>query len=137
MRIPVANIGNSKGFRIPQIILKECNINEEVELEVRDGNIILKPIRKRNFDLSFDNIPKMNDMEIQLLLRETDQITLGIALANAGAKIKEKVFKNMSDKAKDIIKKDIKRIEKMDAKELLVEMHRGYLGISLSKITPV
>jgi flagellar motor switch protein FliG len=132
MNIPVVNIGNSKGFRIPQMVLKECNIHEEVELKIHEGNIMLIPIRKREFSTSFENIPKMTDMEIQLMLRQTDPVTLAIALADADKKIKEKIYMNMSEKAKEMIKTDIKRIEKMDAKQIFIEIQRGkickYLG---------
>ena len=43
MKINVVPIGNSKGVRIPKAILEQCNIDDEVELEVKDGKIILEP----------------------------------------------------------------------------------------------
>lgn len=43
MKINVVAIGNSKGVRIPKAILEQCNIHTEVELEVKDGKIILEP----------------------------------------------------------------------------------------------
>lgn len=46
MLADVIRIGNSKGIRLPAYILKECNITDAVELEVKDGNIIIKPIEK-------------------------------------------------------------------------------------------
>jgi antitoxin MazE len=44
MQIEVIRIGNSKGVRIPAYILKECNIKDKIELEVRDGKIIITPV---------------------------------------------------------------------------------------------
>jgi antitoxin MazE len=44
----VIQIGNSKGIRIPNQILKEMHIEEQIELSVNDkkNEIILKPIKK-------------------------------------------------------------------------------------------
>lgn len=41
MRVKIAQIGNSKGVRIPKYILTECNISEEAELEVSNGRIVI------------------------------------------------------------------------------------------------
>ena len=41
MRIPIINIGNSKGIRIPQAILKQVSFSGELELEITDGKIVL------------------------------------------------------------------------------------------------
>ncbi len=43
MEIPVINIGNSKGIRLPKALLKEYNINDTIELILDKGSIILKP----------------------------------------------------------------------------------------------
>ena len=44
----VIQIGNSKGIRIPNQILKEMNIENQIELVISDkkDEIILKPIHK-------------------------------------------------------------------------------------------
>lgn len=44
MQTEIVRIGNSKGVRIPAYILKECNIKDRIELEVRDGKIIITPV---------------------------------------------------------------------------------------------
>ena len=46
MRTNIIQIGNSKGIRIPALILKECNLSDEVELHVIKGNVIISPIKK-------------------------------------------------------------------------------------------
>ncbi len=43
----IIKIGNSLGIRIPKTVLKQTGLKEEVELEVRGSNIILKP-KKQN-----------------------------------------------------------------------------------------
>jgi antitoxin MazE len=45
MKTDVIRIGNSKGVRLPSTILKQCGIGSKVEIEVRDNEIILKPVK--------------------------------------------------------------------------------------------
>ena len=43
MRTRIIKIGNSKGIIIPKSILKKCGITGEVEMEIRENKIIIKP----------------------------------------------------------------------------------------------
>ncbi len=45
MEIDIIKIGNSKGIRLPQAILKQCGIDSKVELEIKDHYIIIKPVK--------------------------------------------------------------------------------------------
>jgi antitoxin MazE len=45
MKMDIIKIGNSKGIRLPQAVLKQCGIESQVELEIKDSYIILKPIK--------------------------------------------------------------------------------------------
>lgn len=45
MLVSVVPIGNSKGIRIPKAILDQCDIRDQIDLEVRDGRIVLEPVR--------------------------------------------------------------------------------------------
>jgi antitoxin MazE len=47
MIVSVVAIGNSRGIRLPKAILEQLQINDQVELEVENKKIILKPIRKQ------------------------------------------------------------------------------------------
>ena len=47
MKTKVIKIGNSRGIRLPKVILQQVGINDEVNLEVDRDRIILKPIRHR------------------------------------------------------------------------------------------
>jgi len=44
MIVKIAQIGNSKGVRIPKYILEECGINEEAELTVENKVITISPV---------------------------------------------------------------------------------------------
>ncbi|MGQ0720744.1 MAG: AbrB/MazE/SpoVT family DNA-binding domain-containing protein [Candidatus Eiseniibacteriota bacterium] len=43
MKAKVVRIGNSKGIRLPKPLLEQVGLTEEVELEVRDGAIVITP----------------------------------------------------------------------------------------------
>ena len=39
----IVKIGNSQGVRIPKALLEQANLGEEVELEVQEGQVIVRP----------------------------------------------------------------------------------------------
>lgn len=45
MKASIVPIGNSKGIRIPKVLLQECHIGKEVDLEVKRESIVIKPVR--------------------------------------------------------------------------------------------
>lgn len=47
MKIDIIKIGNSQGIRIPKTIMKQCGFGKLVEIEIKDGNLILKPAETR------------------------------------------------------------------------------------------
>jgi antitoxin MazE len=44
MRARVVRIGNSKGIRLPKPLLDETGITEDVDLEVENNRIIIRPV---------------------------------------------------------------------------------------------
>ena len=46
MQTPVISIGNSKGLRIPKAILKQCGIEDMVDLQVTDTGLMISPVKK-------------------------------------------------------------------------------------------
>lgn len=63
MLTDVVKIGNSRGIRIPAVILKECQIADKVEMEVLDGKIIIAPISRprKNWSEQFKEMRKKGD----------------------------------------------------------------------------
>lgn len=55
MHAQVIRIGNSKGIRIPAALLKACRIEEEVDIELTDGKLVITPITspRQGWDDSF------------------------------------------------------------------------------------
>ncbi|MCK4338766.1 MAG: AbrB/MazE/SpoVT family DNA-binding domain-containing protein [Candidatus Cloacimonetes bacterium] len=45
MKTTIIPIGNSKGIRIPKAIIEQCHIEKDVDLEIKDGKIIIMPIK--------------------------------------------------------------------------------------------
>lgn len=134
MKISVIQIGNSKGIRIPQSILKQCDIEEEVDLEVQGKSIILKPVYTKKYEMSFSNLKEMEDVEIQEMLKKIDMTTLAISLVNSDEVTREKVYKNLSKNAFTLICELVNSYSNMDAKQLIIEMHRARINNALSEI---
>lgn len=63
MRTKVIRIGNSRGIRIPSHILEQSGLKGEVELEVKENQLILKPISKvrEDWDNAFQSISGNKD----------------------------------------------------------------------------
>src|SRR5690606_35229808 len=55
----------------------------------------------------FDNLLDLEDTAIQLILKEVDTASLTIALKGAADDLREKFFKNMSNRAAEILRDDL------------------------------
>jgi flagellar motor switch protein FliG len=55
----------------------------------------------------FENLLDIDDRGIQLLLREVQSDSLIIALKGASQELREKVFKNMSQRAAEMLREDL------------------------------
>jgi antitoxin MazE len=42
MRTNIIRIGNSQGIRIPKLLLEQCHLGTEVDLEVEDEKIVIR-----------------------------------------------------------------------------------------------
>jgi len=47
MKTSIIPIGNSKGIRIPKAIIEQCHIEKDVDLEIKDGKIIIMSIKHK------------------------------------------------------------------------------------------
>lgn len=55
----------------------------------------------------FENIAEIDDRGIQLILREIQSESLIIALKGASEELREKIFKNMSQRAAEMMREDL------------------------------
>ncbi|NPV88247.1 flagellar motor switch protein FliG [Coprothermobacteraceae bacterium] len=66
---------------------------------------LAEEVRKRMF--TFDDIILLDDKSIQRILREVDTKDLALALKAASEQVKEKVFKNMSQRAREMLQEEM------------------------------
>ena len=69
MKVHVIPVGNSKGIRIPKVLLKLCHIGREVDLEVKGERIVISAVNKE---------PRKNWTKAFKLMREKDEHRLFI-----------------------------------------------------------
>ena len=63
MKTKIIRIGNSQGVRIPKPLIEESGITEEIEMILRDNEIVFcsaKTIRK-DWEASFEQMAKEGD----------------------------------------------------------------------------
>lgn len=44
VRTRLIKIGNSQGLRIPKVVLEQLNLRDEVELEVQENQLVIRPL---------------------------------------------------------------------------------------------
>jgi flagellar motor switch protein FliG len=79
----------------------------------------------------FENLAELDDRSIQIILREVQSESLVVALKGADEGLREKIFKNMSSRAAEMLRDDLSskgpvRISEVEAeqKEILKTAHR-------------
>ena len=63
MKINIIRIGNSQGIRIPKILLDQSGLGKEVELEVEDQKIVIRPASRsrQGWDEKFKRMAESGD----------------------------------------------------------------------------
>ena len=66
MKASIIQIGNSQGLRIPKPILNQCGFDGEVELEVHDKTLIIKPYTsvRKNWEKAFEKMAENGDDQL-------------------------------------------------------------------------
>lgn len=80
----------------------ERTIIENLEIQNPD---LAEEIKKRMF--VFEDIVGIDDRSLQLVLREIESKELGLALKAASSEVAEKIYKNMSKRAADMLREEI------------------------------
>ena len=82
MKIKIVRIGNSKGIRIPKVLLRQTGIDEEVSLEVKNNQIILTPVdhpARRGWSTAFAQMHTVDKVRLIKKLGRIDK--------NSGTKV--------------------------------------------------
>jgi antitoxin component of MazEF toxin-antitoxin module len=125
MKVPIIDIGNSKGIRIPQAVLKQVLFADEVEMDVSEGKIILRRSVDPSLVPDFDAISGMDDITIQRILRKINGSDLITALVGADESVKEAIYRNLSERVKNYVKPKVSKLEQGDARDLIIERSRN------------
>lgn len=77
MQTKIVKIGNSQGIRIPKKILEQCGFGSSVEMEIKNGNLILTSVKAREgWEESFQVMAANQDDELLIddtIATECDQ----------------------------------------------------------------
>ena len=120
------------GIKTVASILNLMDNAEEVEImdQISDYDAELGE-KIQDLMFVFDDLAKINDRSIQSLLREVSSEILVLALKGAEQALKEKIFKNMSKRAGDMLRDDLEakgpvRLSEVEAaqKEILAIARR-------------
>lgn len=63
----IIRIGNARGLRIPRTLLEKCRLQDEVEIEVQDNHLIIRPLTKPRSGWA-DAFRRMHELGDDLLL---------------------------------------------------------------------
>ena len=63
MKTKLIRIGNSRGIRIPKILLDQCRVEDEVELETQNDCLIIRPVAapRSGWDEAFHQMAEAGD----------------------------------------------------------------------------
>ena len=80
MNATIRNIGNSKGVILPKSILAQCDIKNEVSIEVKDNHIIItatetKTAKRQGWAKSFKEMAENGDDALSMPDVFTDENT--------------------------------------------------------------
>jgi flagellar motor switch protein FliG len=89
-------------------ILNQCEKGAEQDIleKIEDNNAEMAE-SIRELMLVFDDLEKIDDRGIQLILKEVNTEDLSLALKTATNALKEKMFSNMSQRASKILKEEM------------------------------
>lgn len=69
MKASLIRIGNARGICIPKPRLEQCRLQDEVEMEVRDGHLEVRPVTKPRSGWD-DTFRRMHEQGDDVLLDE-------------------------------------------------------------------
>lgn len=63
MKLPIIKIGNSKGIRLPKVLLEKYSIQDSLEIVMEDDCIILRPVKtvREGWEQAFQQMHDQGD----------------------------------------------------------------------------
>lgn len=113
------SVGKLGGPKVLATILNRTNVSMVKELlnklEDKDPQTTYE-VKRLMF--IFDEIINIADKDIQKILREVDRKDLALSLKVSDERLKEKIFKNMSERAADLLKEELQYMGLVKLKEV-------------------
>ncbi len=66
IKTKIVKIGNSQGIRIPKVVVDQLGLAADIELEVQDGQLIIRPARQARvgWDEQFRHMAERGDDQL-------------------------------------------------------------------------
>jgi len=63
VRTQIVKIGNSRGVRLPKLLIDQMGFNDEVDIFIQRGQLVLRPVAlpRRGWDEQFQAMAKTGD----------------------------------------------------------------------------
>ena len=110
--------GSIGGIKIVAEIMNQMpkSVEESILVSIeKDDPDLSSKIKEMRF--TFDDLLSIQDRDIQLVLKDVSSDILSKALKISGEAMKEKIFKNMSERARDMLKDDIENMGPIKVKD--------------------
>lgn len=115
-------LGGNQDVGGPKVVADMLNLTgssvEKAVLERMDGTDPEIAEAVRNMMFTFDDLVKLTDRELQVLLKEVEQKDLVIALKAAEQELKDKVLGNMSERVRGFIAEEMEFLGPMRLSEV-------------------
>jgi flagellar motor switch protein FliG len=113
------SVGKLGGAKCLAAILNRTNVSMVKEILEKMENMDPETTYEvKRLMFIFDEIININDKDIQKILREIDRKDLALALKTSEERLKEKIFKNMSERAADLLKEELQYMGMVKLKEV-------------------
>lgn len=113
------SVGKLGGAKCLAAILNRANVGMAKEILTRLEDMDAETSYEvKRLMFIFDEIVNINDKDIQKILREVDRKDLALSLKTAEDKLREKIFKNMSERAADLLKEELQYMGMVKLKEV-------------------
>ncbi len=113
------SVGKLGGAKCLAAILNRANVGMAKEILTRLEDLDAETSYEvKRLMFIFDEIVNINDKDIQKILREVDRKDLALSLKTAEERLREKIFKNMSERAADLLKEELQYMGMVKLKEV-------------------
>lgn len=103
---------------LASIINRTDRATEKKIMETLESQDLELAERIRELMFVFEDIVKLDDRAIQRILREVETRELAVALKGSNQDVKEKIFKNMSERASSMLKDDMEYMGPVRTREV-------------------